>query len=156
VLNAGHPVCRSPIPFNQIVVDKRYWQRYLSIVGSSLFKINFHMSLHLSSKFWKFWHSDVKYVVKISLWFAWQIQWKNIGSHLRLTNFLTDKTSTFKYKCNKIVKQHYLELWTKQAHSLKEGKLRTHLKIKTNFGYIYMRIIYQSLKILSREEGCLN
>jgi hypothetical protein len=26
-----------------------------------------------------------------------------------LTNFLTDKTSTFKYKCNKIVKQHYLE-----------------------------------------------
>jgi hypothetical protein len=33
-----------------------------------------------------------------------------------LTNFLTDKTSTFKYKCNKIVKQHYLELWTKQAH----------------------------------------
>jgi hypothetical protein len=36
-------------------------QRYLSIVGSSLFKI--HMSLHLSSKFWKFWHSDVKYVV---------------------------------------------------------------------------------------------
>jgi hypothetical protein len=24
VLNAGHPVCRSPIPFNQIVVDKRY------------------------------------------------------------------------------------------------------------------------------------
>jgi hypothetical protein len=41
-----------------------------------------------------------------------------------LTNFLTDKTSTFKYKCNKIVKQHYLELWTKQAHSLKEGKLR--------------------------------
>jgi hypothetical protein len=46
-----------------------------------------------------------------------------------LTNFLTDKTSTFKYK---IVKQHYLELWTKQAHSLKEGKLRTYLKIKTN------------------------
>jgi hypothetical protein len=45
-----------------------------------------------------------------------------------LTNFLTDKTSTFKYKCNKIVKQHYLELWTKQAHSLKEGKLRTYLK----------------------------
>jgi hypothetical protein len=43
-----------------------------------------------------------------------------------LTNFLT----TFKYKCNKIVKQHYLELWTKQAHSLKEGKLRTYLKIK--------------------------
>jgi hypothetical protein len=26
-------------------------------------------------------------------------------------------------------------LWTKQAHSLKEGKLRTYLKIKTNFGY---------------------
>jgi hypothetical protein len=48
---------------------------------------------------------------------------------------LTDKTSTFKYKCNKIVKQHYLELWTKQAHSHKEGKLRTYLKIKTNFGY---------------------
>ena len=24
MLNAGHPVCRSPIPFNQIVVDKRY------------------------------------------------------------------------------------------------------------------------------------
>jgi hypothetical protein len=65
MLNAGHPVCRSPIPFNQIVVDKTYWQRYLSIVGASLFKI--HMSLHLSSKFWKFWHSDVKYVVKISL-----------------------------------------------------------------------------------------
>ena len=62
MLNAGHPVCRSPIPFNQIVVDKRYWQKYLSIVGSSLFKI--HM-------IWKFWHSDVKYVVKISLWFAW-------------------------------------------------------------------------------------
>ena len=71
-----------------------------------------------------------------------------------LTNFLTDKTSTFKYKCNKIVKQHYLELWTKQAHSLKEGKLRTYLKIKTNF--LDMRIICQSLKILSREEGCLN
>jgi hypothetical protein len=33
----------------------------------------------------------------------------------RLTNFLTDKTSTFKNKCNKIVKQHYLKLWTKQA-----------------------------------------
>jgi hypothetical protein len=49
-----------------------------------------------------------------------------------LTNFLTDKTSTFKYKCIKIVKQHYLELWTKQV---KEGKLRTYLKIKTNFGY---------------------
>jgi hypothetical protein len=77
MLNAGHPVCRSPIPFNQIVVDKRYWQRYLSIVGSSLFKV--HMSLHLSSKFKKFWHSDVKYVVKISLWFAWQV---NNGSHL--------------------------------------------------------------------------
>jgi hypothetical protein len=46
--------------------------RYLSIVGSSLFKI--HMSVHLSSKFWKFWHSDVKYVVNISLWFAWQVQ----------------------------------------------------------------------------------
>ena len=59
-----------------------------------------------------------------------------------LTNFLTDKTSTFKYKCNKIVKQHYLELWTKQAHSLKEGKLRTYLKIKTNFGYEnYLSII---------------
>ena len=50
-----------------------------------------------------------------------------------LTNFLTDKTSTFKYKCNKIVKQHYLELWTKQAHSLKEGKLRTYLKNKKQF-----------------------
>jgi hypothetical protein len=25
------------------------------------------MRLHLLSKFWKFWHSDVKYVVKISL-----------------------------------------------------------------------------------------
>jgi hypothetical protein len=49
MLNAGHPVCRSPIPFNQIVVDKRYWQRYLSIVGSSLFKI--HMSLHLSENY---------------------------------------------------------------------------------------------------------
>jgi hypothetical protein len=24
MLNEGHPVCRSPIPFNQIVVDKRY------------------------------------------------------------------------------------------------------------------------------------
>jgi hypothetical protein len=24
MLNAGNPVCRSPIPFNQIVVDKRY------------------------------------------------------------------------------------------------------------------------------------
>jgi hypothetical protein len=24
MLNASHPVCRSPIPFNQIVVDKRY------------------------------------------------------------------------------------------------------------------------------------
>jgi hypothetical protein len=47
-----------------------------------------------------------------------------------LTNFLTDKTSTFKYKCNKIVKQHYLELWTIQAHSLKEGKLRTYLKTR--------------------------
>jgi hypothetical protein len=35
----------------------------------------------------------------------------------------------------KIVNQPYLELWTKQAHSLKEGKLRTYLKIKTNFGY---------------------
>jgi hypothetical protein len=44
-------------------------------------------------------------------------------------------TSTFKYKCNKIVKQHYLELWTKKAHSLREGKLRTYLKIKTNVGY---------------------
>jgi hypothetical protein len=77
--------------FNQIVVENRYWQRYLSIVGSSLFKI--HMSLHLSSKFWKFWHSDVKYVVKISLRFA-------------------------------------------------EGKLRTYLKIKTNFGYEnYLSII---------------
>jgi hypothetical protein len=52
-----------------------------------------------------------------------------------LTNFLTDETSIFKYKCNKIVKQHYLELWTKQAHSIKEGKLRNYLKIKTNFGY---------------------
>jgi hypothetical protein len=50
-----------------------------------------------------------------------------------LTNFLTDKTSTFKYKCNKIVKQHYLELWTKQAHSLKERKLRTYLKNKKQF-----------------------
>jgi hypothetical protein len=69
MLNAGHPLCRSPIPFNQIVIVKRY----LSIAGSSLFTI--HMSLHLSSKFWKFWHSDVKYVVKISLWFAWQVQW---------------------------------------------------------------------------------
>jgi hypothetical protein len=49
-----------------------------------------------------------------------------------LTNFLTDNTLTFKYKCNKIVKQHYLELWTKQAHSLREGKLRTYLKIKKN------------------------
>ena len=59
-----------------------------------------------------------------------------------LTNFLTDKTSTFKYKCNTIVKQHYLELWTKQAHSLKEGKLRTYSKIKTNFGYEnYLSII---------------
>ena len=55
---------------------------------------------------------------------------------------MTDKTSTFKYKCNKIVKQHYLELWTKQAHSLKEGKLRTYFKIKTNFGYEnYLSII---------------
>jgi hypothetical protein len=24
MLNAGHPVCRCSIPFNQIVVDKRY------------------------------------------------------------------------------------------------------------------------------------
>jgi hypothetical protein len=24
IVNAGHPVCRSPIPFNQILVDKRY------------------------------------------------------------------------------------------------------------------------------------
>jgi hypothetical protein len=51
--------------FTSLYGDKRDWQGYLSIVGSSLFKI--HMSLHLSSKFWKFWHSDVKYVVKISL-----------------------------------------------------------------------------------------
>jgi hypothetical protein len=37
---------------------------------------------------------------------------------------------------------NYLELWTKQAHSLKEGKLRTYLKIKTNFGYEnYLSII---------------
>jgi hypothetical protein len=42
----------------------------------------------------------------------------------------------------KIAKQHYLELWTKQAHSLKEGKLRTYLKIKNNFGYEnYLSII---------------
>ena len=35
-----------------------------------------------------------------------------------------------------------MELWTKQAHSLKEGKLRTYLKIKTNFGYEnYLSII---------------
>jgi hypothetical protein len=61
---------------------------------------------------------------------------------LSLTNFLTDKTLTFIYKCNKIAKQHYLELWTNQAHSLKEGKLRTYLKIKTNFGYEnYLSII---------------
>jgi hypothetical protein len=59
-----------------------------------------------------------------------------------LTNFLTGETSTFKYKCNTIVKQHYLELWTKQAHSIKEGKLRNYLKIKTNFGYEnYLSII---------------
>jgi hypothetical protein len=71
MLNAGLPVCRSPIPFNQIVVDKRYWQRYLSIVGSSLFKIHIWVYIcHLN-----FVHSDVKYVVKISLWFAWQVQW---------------------------------------------------------------------------------
>jgi hypothetical protein len=66
------------------------------------------------------WYGSVKHILQ------------NMPS---LTNFLTDRTSTFKYKCNKIVKQHYLELWTKQAHSLKEGKLRTYLKIKTNFGY---------------------
>jgi hypothetical protein len=29
--------------------------------------------------------------------------------------------------------KHYLELWTKQAHSLKEGKLRTYLKNKKQF-----------------------
>ena len=80
MLNAGHPVCRSPIPFNQIIVDKRYWQRYLSIVGSSLFKI--HMSLHLSSKFWKFWHSDVKYVVKIPYGLHGKYNEVNNGSHL--------------------------------------------------------------------------
>jgi hypothetical protein len=33
-------------------------------------------------------------------------------------------------------------LWAKQAHSLKEGKLRTYLKIKTNFRYEnYLSII---------------
>jgi hypothetical protein len=50
-------------------------------------------------------------------------------------------------KCNKIVKQHYLELWTKQAHSLKEGKLRTYLKIKTNFGYENYLSIIRNRKI---------
>jgi hypothetical protein len=68
-----------------------------------------------------------------------------------LTNFLTDKTSTFKYKCNTIVKQHYLELWTKQAHSHKEGKLRTYLRIKTNFGYVlhlYLKVDVLSVKKL--------
>ena len=35
-----------------------------------------------------------------------------------------------------------MRLWTKQAHSLKEGKLRTYFKIKTNFGYEnYLSII---------------
>jgi hypothetical protein len=52
-----------------------------------------------------------------------------------LTNFLKDKTSTFKYKCNKIVKQHYLELWTKQAHSLKEGKLPDPKCTCSRFGF---------------------
>jgi hypothetical protein len=33
-------------------------------------------------------------------------------------------------------------LWTKQAHSLKEGTLRTYFKIKTNFGHEnYLSII---------------
>jgi hypothetical protein len=69
-----------------------------------------------------------------------QLSWYGSVQHIlqnmpSLNNFLSDKTSTFKYKCNKIVKQHYLELWTKQAHSLKEGKLITYLKVKTNFGY---------------------
>jgi hypothetical protein len=39
------------------------------------------------------WYGSVKHILQ------------NMSS---LTNFLTDKTSTFKYKCNKIVKQHYL------------------------------------------------
>jgi hypothetical protein len=36
-------------------------------------------------------------------------------------------------------------LWTKQAHSLKEGKLRTYLKIKTNFGYEKWIQIFKSM-----------
>jgi hypothetical protein len=62
-----------------------------------------------------------------------------------LTNFLT----TFKYKCNKIVKQHYLELWTKQAHSLKEGKLRTYLKISfTILLHLFLKVDVLSVKKL--------
>jgi hypothetical protein len=39
-------------------------------------------------------------------------------------------------------------LWTKQAHSLKEGKLRTYLKIKANFGYEnYLSIIKKVVQI---------
>jgi hypothetical protein len=54
---------------------------------------------------------------------------------------------TIKSTCRKVSKArpraiHYLELWTKQAHSLREGKLKTYLKIKTNFGYEnYLSII---------------
>ena len=59
-----------------------------------------------------------------------------------VTNFLTDKASTFKYKCNKSCKTTLFGIVDKTNHSLKEGKLRTYLKIKTNFGYEnYLSII---------------
>jgi hypothetical protein len=106
-------------------------------VGHVFYLLNFYLiyvqNVHVSS----FPLLTAAYKCTNNLYEGKQPSWYGSVKHIlqnmpSLTNFLTDKTSTFKYKCNKIVKQHYLELWTKQAHSFR-GKIKNLFKNKNQF-----------------------
>jgi hypothetical protein len=90
---------RFPLHFDILKQILRFWHRLENLDSSfPLLKAAYKCTKHLYEGKQPSWYGSVKHILQ------------NMPS---LTNFLTVKTSTFKYKCNKIVKQHYLELWTK-------------------------------------------
>jgi hypothetical protein len=85
---------RFPLHFDILKQILRFWHRLENLDSSfSLLKAAYKCTKNLYESKQPSWYGSVQHILQ------------NMRS---LTNFLTDKISTFKYKCNTIVKQHYL------------------------------------------------
>ena len=66
---------------------------------------------------------------------------------------ILEKYSTFKLHCGQIVKGYYTALWKKQLDIHKDGKLRTYVTFKCNYGFEnYLSIIrhFEQRKCITR------